>query len=57
MVDEVEAGKRAKSSVDYSKGGEDHCGVCKFFVAPHACKKVAGKIDADMWCKLFRRKK
>ena len=48
--------KRTKASVDYSKGGHDHCGVCVHFQPPDACERVEGKIRSDYWCKLFRRK-
>lgn len=50
----VEKGLASKASVDYSKGmASSHCGICGHFHAPHACEKVAGHIDPDMWCKLF----
>lgn len=60
MVDAVEPGKRAKSSVDYSPGG-DHCGVCRFFherpgAEKGTCELVGGVIDEDYWCRLFKRK-
>lgn len=60
MVDEVEAGKRAKSSVDYSMGG-DHCGICSHFREnpqgeKGTCDVVGGIIDEDYWCRLFKRK-
>lgn len=63
MVDEVEDGKRAKSSVDYSVGG-DHCGVCTHWIESAEneatetgkCELVAGSIKEDYWCRLFKRK-
>jgi hypothetical protein len=52
----VEKALESKESVDYSKGmASSHCGICGHFHPPHACAKVAGEIDADMWCKLFVR--
>jgi len=59
-MDEVEPGKRAKASVDYSLGG-DHCGACVHFVEGinelGRCDLVAGDIGEDCWCRLFRRRK
>ena len=42
-----DAGKRAKSSVDYSEGhvGGDHCALCRFFMSglhEGRCRLVAG---------------
>lgn len=52
----VTKAKASKESVDYSKGmNSSHCGVCDHFEPPHACAKVAGHIDVDMWCRLFKR--
>lgn len=49
--------QRSKESVDYSKGMKSaKCGICEHFRPPSACTEVAGKIEADMWCKLFKRK-
>jgi len=55
------AEKVSKSSVRYSVGG-DHCGACRFFTegkteGEGVCEKVAGPIDEDYWCKLFRRRR
>ena len=59
------AGKRSKSSVNYSLGG-DHCDVCVHFIEDEtseqepeigACELVEGQIREDYWCKLFKRKK
>lgn len=53
----VEKSKASKRSVDYSKGMQTrHCGVCTHFEMPHACDQVSGHIDADMWCRLFKRR-
>lgn len=58
-MDDVEQGKRAKSSVDYSLGG-DHCGACTHFTEgageKGTCDVVAGVIDEDYWCRLFNRR-
>lgn len=51
-------GKVDRASVDYSPGeGADYCGVCQYFMPgrPARCMKVAGLIDASMWCWLFKR--
>jgi hypothetical protein len=44
------------ASVDYGPGmPESHCGICRFFTAPHGCSRVIEPVDADGWCKLFSR--
>jgi len=49
-------GKRAKESVNYSKGSPAaHCGVCKHFTPPNACEKVEGHIVPSYWCRLFEK--
>jgi hypothetical protein len=55
--------KKSKASVGYKLGG-DHCGACKAFIEASEneatetgrCRKVAGEIGEDMWCRLFERK-
>lgn len=57
-----DAGKRAKSSVNYSKGG-DACDFCTHFSENEGsgepetgtCELVAGPIREDYWCRLFKR--
>lgn len=47
--------KESKGAVNYSAGMKDrHCGICRFFNAPHGCAKVSGSIDPAMWCKRFK---
>ena len=50
--------KKSKESVDYSKGmKKTHCGNCRYFYARQGiCDKVAGKIGAEMWCRLWKAK-
>ena len=59
-MDDVEPGKRAKSSVSYSMGG-DHCHACVHFVEGinmfGKCDLVAGDIGEHCWCRLFKRKR
>jgi hypothetical protein len=50
----------SKVSVDYSEGNHaSHCGICEHFVPGSSaggdgqCLRVAGGIDAKMWCSLF----
>jgi hypothetical protein len=31
----------------------DECESCTGFLPPHGCKRVAGKIDPDGWCRLY----
>ena len=33
--------------------GAAHCSVCKQFVAPAACKIVAGPVSPNGWCNIF----
>lgn len=59
-ADSVEPGKRQKSSVDYSLGG-DHCHACTHFSEgadeTGTCELVAGAIGEHCWCRLFKRRK
>jgi len=50
--------KESKVSVGYSKGHvASHCGNCRHFrPKTDSCTKVEGRIEADMWCKLWERK-
>lgn len=52
-------GKKNKASVDYSKStGRDRCGNCVHYEAgKRLCELVQGRIEADMWCKLYKRRK
>jgi len=53
-----DAGKRAKSSVDYSRStGSDRCDGCVNFIAPDRCQRVKGAIEPDYWCRLFEARK
>jgi hypothetical protein len=51
--------KVAKATVDYGPGKpEAHCGICKYFIEKDGkCRRVIGEVEADMWCKLFKREK
>jgi hypothetical protein len=52
----LEEMKVTKESVDYSKGmPESHCGICDHYKSPNACERVKGKINTNMWCKLFKK--
>lgn len=58
-----EAGKKDKKEVDYSTGmRQSRCAFCEYFVPENqgsndgTCTKVKGRINGEMWCKLFRRK-
>jgi hypothetical protein len=61
------AGRISKAQAGYSEGAP-HCGICKYYsegkeeadgAAEEAgsCKLVMGKIDEDMWCRLFQAKR
>jgi hypothetical protein len=49
--------KASKDDVGYEPkaSGVDHCGICAEFLAPDACRIVAGAIRAAGWCRRFRR--
>lgn len=52
------AAKRSKESVGYSRGMKTaHCSNCRFYMRGGSCRKVRGKIDPGMWCRLFARKR
>ncbi len=49
--------KVSKVSVGYSKGvPKSHCGICEHYRENHSCTKVDGRIEPEMWCKLFKEK-
>jgi len=50
--------KKSKGQVNYSKGmKKTHCGNCRYFLAKQRiCDLVAGRIEANMWCKLWKGK-
>jgi len=46
-----------QKSVQYQSTpkGDRQCSGCSLFVAPNACKNVAGDISPDGWCMLWRK--
>ena len=46
-----------KTAVNYqdTPKGDRQCDGCSLFVAPNACKNVAGDISAKGWCMLWRK--
>ena len=52
------AAKLAQSAVKYQPTPKDgkRCDGCKLFVAPNACKSVAGDIAPSGWCALWVKK-
>jgi hypothetical protein len=51
------AEKASKAEVNYREGTRSrHCGICTKFEPPHACRHVAGKIEASDVCDRFVRK-
>lgn len=50
--------KMAQSAVKYQDSPKDgkQCDGCKLFVAPKACKSVAGDISPSGWCALWVKK-
>ena len=47
-----------QTAVGYQASPKDahQCDQCNFFVAPNACKSVAGEISPTGWCKLWVKK-
>ncbi len=50
--------KMAQTSVKYQASPKDgkQCDGCNLFVAPNACKSVAGDISPKGWCSLWVKK-
>src|ERR1039457_3627979 len=46
-----------KTAVNYQDApkGDRQCSNCSLFVAPNACKNVAGDISPNGWCVLWRK--
>ena len=54
----AKAAKLAQGAVKYQPTPKDgkRCDGCKLFVAPNACKSVAGDIAPSGWCALWVKK-
>jgi hypothetical protein len=54
----AKAAKLAQSAVKYQASPKDgkRCDGCNLFVAPNACKSVAGDISPSGWCALWVKK-
>ena len=54
----AKAAKLAQSAAKYQPTPKDgkQCDGCKLFVAPNACKSVAGEISPSGWCALWVKK-
>ena len=54
----AQAAKLAQSAVKYQDSPKDgkQCDGCKLFVAPNACKSVAGDVSPSGWCALWVKK-
>lgn len=47
----------SKEYADYGTGAPGHhCGICRHFEAPDACKIVVGKIRPQDGCRYFEKK-
>jgi hypothetical protein len=53
-----QAASLPQTAVSYQATPKDgkQCSDCKLFVAPNACKSVAGDIAPTGWCKLYVKK-
>jgi hypothetical protein len=47
--------KKVAKYQDHPNKGEE-CSKCRFFIAPHSCQLVAGKISPHGWCSFFAKK-
>ena len=59
-MDDADAGKRDKSSVNYrhaSMWGERRCANCRYMLTGSRCRKVKGDIHPDDVCDLWEAKR
>lgn len=51
------AAKLPKTVVGYQDKPHDgqQCSSCALFVKPNSCQNVAGTIDPNGWCRLYRK--
>jgi hypothetical protein len=56
-ADSANANPLPKTAVNYqdTPKGDRQCSNCSLFVAPNACKNVAGDISPKGWCVLWRK--
>jgi hypothetical protein len=56
-INTAAAGQVSQAAVSYqsSPNGDHRCGTCKQFVAPNACKIVAGAVSPQGWCRVWLR--
>jgi hypothetical protein len=47
--------KKVAKYQDHPDSGKE-CSKCRFFLPPHACQLVAGKISPNGWCSFFAPK-
>ncbi len=60
LAQDPDAGKMSKAVVQYKyhpRADGAHCAICANFLAPDACKLVAGKIDPNGYCMAYAAKK
>ena len=57
VANRSQAASLPQSAVSYQATPKDgkQCSDCKLFVAPKACKSVAGEIAPTGWCKLYAK--
>jgi len=56
-TDSAMAAKLPQSAVGYQDKphGSQKCDGCALFLKPHSCKSVAGTIDPNGWCHIYRK--
>jgi hypothetical protein len=57
-VNAATAGKLPQKTIGYrpSPKGNQHCGNCRLFEPPNACKSVEGPISPQGWCMIYVRR-
>jgi hypothetical protein len=57
VANSAKADPLPQKSVQYQNTpkGDRRCDGCSLFVAPNACKNVAGEISPEGWCILWRK--
>lgn len=56
-TDQAMAAKLPKAAVGYQEKphGAQKCSGCALFQKPHSCKSVAGTINPNGWCRIYRK--
>ena len=57
MSDKATRPKESKVKARYTPKGtnQEHCGICRHFVAPDMCRVVQGRVVSRGWCRHFSK--